>query len=90
MERRQRGTLVRPISTYALQDKYDKQYVVKGIYGDYVNRKRSHIYISFPVFNETHKVDNIFVTQYGYLTQLPTNAIEVTEALVMQFPAIRN
>jgi hypothetical protein len=73
-----------------MPDKYDKQYVVKGIYGEYVNKKHSHIYITFPVFNETHNVDNIFVTHYGYITELRANTIEVTEALVAQFPAIRS
>ena len=71
-----------------MQDKYDKQYVVKGIYGDYVNNRKLKMHITFPVFNETHQVNNQFVTHYGYSKTKSDNAIEVTDDLIRQYPEL--
>ena len=71
-----------------MPDKYEKQYVVKGIYGQYVNNRRLRIYVTFPVFNETHQVNNEFVTHYGYIKTKRSEATEISNALLQRYPEL--
>jgi hypothetical protein len=71
-----------------LPDKYDINYVVRGTYISFINSKHLRIRINFPVFNETHVVDNVFVNHYGYSKNMKPNSIEVDKDFVRKFPEI--
>lgn len=71
-----------------LPDKYDFNYVVRGTYISFINSNHLRIRINFPVFNETHVVDNVFVNHYGCSTHMKPHSIEVDEDFVRKFPEI--
>lgn len=68
-----------------LPHKYSNRYVVKGIYGTFIKNTNRSISITFPEFNETYQVDNIFVNQWGRNKVLNPDNIIITKDHITQY-----
>jgi len=77
----------------ALPDSASKMYVIKIEYREFAHtarQARKQIWTYYPVLDEAHLADNLFVHQYGSQhSVLAPNMLLVDEALVLQFPRIK-
>lgn len=77
-----------------IPEKFHTDYWIEGKYGRFLDKQKKRITIYYPVFEETHHVDNLFVEEYGANLTLPEATESIASVLVdkeflMNFPQIK-
>ena len=67
-------------------DKVD--YVVKAVYGRFLNKNKRKIKLYFPVFNETHNFTHHEVLTYGNNKNLEDGQVLVDNAFIRRYPQV--